>query len=440
MRTLSQLVGRGLLTYGTQVASITAPLRSPPINLEVYLTIPKRTFTAKLVNPHADPTGWPSFHNGVATGLSLRSDSKVVDSSWIIFNKPETPSAEHGGFLLGLGLTGHLRSMVSWHAYPYLEPRHDYTSIGILLGLAASYTGSQDKLLTRILSLNVQALLPDGAFDLNSPPTVQAASLLGIGLVYLGSSNHRMADVALDQIGRNVIPGIEHFADHREAYSFSAACSFGLIMLGRGSRRSGEMESHLVARLRACIVGVSPTLDGPRTAPSETDIDINVTAPGATLALGLMFLKSNRVDVSTLIALPSSPYELDHIRPDLLLIRVLAINMIHWRDIQPTQEWVRSCVPTFILTAYDNKQAMGQIDETIELAFYYIVAGCCFTLGLKYASSISESAHGVLLHYYNVFGGAAALPCEYDTMLYLHTFTDFFNRSLAASSEHSPDV
>jgi anaphase-promoting complex subunit 1 len=126
-----------------------------------------------------------------------------------------------------------------------------------------------------------------------------------------------------------------------------------------------------------------------------------------------MFLKSGRADVSATIRLPQNPYDLDHIRPDLLLIRTLAINMIHWEDVRPTQEWVESRVPSFVSSAWETQRQGGSIDETVRLAYYHIVAGCCFTLGLKYASTINETAHGVLLKYFGVFLNAAAVGCEY---------------------------
>ena len=60
-------------------------------------------------------TDWVNFHNGVAAGLRIsRCNSKVgVDDgltrTWIIYNKPkEKPTHEHAGFLMALGLQGHL--------------------------------------------------------------------------------------------------------------------------------------------------------------------------------------------------------------------------------------------------------------------------------------------------------------------------------------------
>ena len=48
-------------------------------------------------------TGWSSFHNGVAAGLTIAPASQV-DSAWIAYNKPKIPELanEYAGFLMAL--------------------------------------------------------------------------------------------------------------------------------------------------------------------------------------------------------------------------------------------------------------------------------------------------------------------------------------------------
>lgn len=52
------------------------------------------------------------FHNGVAAGLRLAPDLGTVTSTWIAYNQPKKDQAAslnaHAGFLLALGLQGHL--------------------------------------------------------------------------------------------------------------------------------------------------------------------------------------------------------------------------------------------------------------------------------------------------------------------------------------------
>lgn len=51
-------------------------------------------------------------------------------------------STEHAGFLLALGLNGHLKDMPYMNMYEYLIKCHEMISIGLLLGLAATYRGT----------------------------------------------------------------------------------------------------------------------------------------------------------------------------------------------------------------------------------------------------------------------------------------------------------
>lgn len=125
-------------------------------------------------------------------------------------------------------------------------------------------------------------------------------------------------------------------------------------------------------------------------------INTDVTAPGATLALGLMFVRSHKVrpsclciyacmhacfatlctpamnrcnmlkrarlclpppppththhhlqnnqqiqaDVAARLSLPDTHFLLDYVRPDLLLLRVLSRALVMWDDVAPTRAWV----------------------------------------------------------------------------------------------------
>lgn len=53
-------------------------------------------------------------------------------------HKPNSPKADHAGFLLALGLFGLLDSLVRTDIYQHLKSMHDATVIAILLGKSAS--------------------------------------------------------------------------------------------------------------------------------------------------------------------------------------------------------------------------------------------------------------------------------------------------------------
>ncbi|WVR07598.1 hypothetical protein IAU60_004640 [Kwoniella sp. DSM 27419] len=404
-RTLSIPIGQGMFEYGTRSANITDTWDIPLIELSVKIAPANTTLKAEIVSDSAE---WPCFHNGVAAALSISPDCKGLDSSWIVFNRPRVLNAEHGGFLLGLGLTGHLRSLVTYHAFPLMEPRHDFTSVGLLVGLACSYAGSEDLLLTKVLSLHTHALLPLGSMELNASPIIQSSAMVGLGLIYAGSRNLRMAEVSLGEIGRREMPNVEGFQDHQEAYSFSSAMAFGLIMLGRGGATTSEVDRRMLGQMRRYILGDSPAVNGSKGRAASTDVDSNLTGPGATLALGLMYLKTGRGDIADMLEIPQSAFDLDQVRPDLLLLRTMARGLIMWDEITPTIGWIEDQLPAFIRSA-NTKQGKrtSDLELATELAYLNIVSGACFAIGLKYAGTATELAHSNLMSFFGVLSKAA---------------------------------
>ncbi|KIR73652.1 anaphase-promoting complex subunit 1 [Cryptococcus deuterogattii CA1014] len=404
-RTLSITVGQGMFEYGTRVTTITDVWEIPFIELSVKITPGNNVLKAEIVSDSAE---WPCFHNGVSAGLSISPDCKGIDSSWIVFNRPQTLNSEHGGFLFGLGLTGHLRSLLTYHAFPLMEPRHDFTSVGLLLGLASSYAGSGDLLITKILSLHTHALLPLGSMELNASPIIQSTALVGLGLVYVGSRNLRMAEVALSEVGRLDMPNVQGFGEYQESYSFSASMAYGLIMLGRGGSTASEVDRKMLAQLRRCIVGDMTSLDPSKGRSSFPGVDINSTAPGATLALGLAYLKTMRKDVADLLDIPQTAFSLDQVKPEWLLLRTFARALIMWDSVVPTTVWVEEQIPAFILSGMKESKQTGSPDLTIELAYLNIISGAGLAIGLKYAGTATELAHNTILSLYSTLAKAVS--------------------------------
>ena len=398
-RTISQVIGYGMFTLDSKVPSDTDRFEIPSINVGVHM-LPSTT----TVYPEFKLEGltWPTFHQGVAAGLSLKRSSSVINSSWIFFNRPDQPTPAFGGFLFGLGLTGYLRNLETWHLFPNLAQRQDHVSVGLLLGMAASYAGSQDRRLTTMLSAGVAALLPTGSANLNTSPILQSASIFGLGLVHVGSGSHRLAETALSEIGRYDVPGLDEQSEYREVYAFAAACTFGMIMLGRGGRNQ-EHDSHCVARLKSYFVDLQQPEDEAEDNSASGFRDINSTAAGSVLALGLMYLRTGSRDVSDILLPPKNPFELDQIRPDMLIVRTLSYNLILWDQIAPSHAWLNAQFPDFVLQAWKEKAATGIIDEMIEMAYYHIMAGACFAIGLKYAGTMDANAQVLIYEAYELF-------------------------------------
>ena len=347
----------------------------------------------------ADYYTWGEFHNGVAAGLRLSSTATAVDSSWIAFNRPSELTPEHAGFLYGLGLTGHLKEMLTWHTFAYLTPKHDLTSIGVLLGLAAANVGNGDRHVTKLLAVHTPALLPNPSVDLNVSLVTQSAGLAGVGLLYMGTKNRRMAEVCLNQISREDLVQPDLSNEHREAYTYSAALAFGMIMLGKGSSIPADLA--LLTRLNILIHGDTNIFVQKN---ARRRFDINLTSPAATIALGLMYLKTERQDIADMLLIPDTVLALNRIQPSFLLLRTIARSLIMWNSISPTSQWLATQVPQSIATAIEARFAEGkQIDDALELAYYNIMAGCCFAIALKYAGTARQEAYLMIISYFDLY-------------------------------------
>jgi anaphase-promoting complex subunit 1 len=387
----------------------------PTVTREAY-AIPKIEFSIHL-QPHnviiapepnkipQDSLNWGDFHNGVAAALRISPSSNVIDSSWIKFNRPSELTPEHAGFLYGLGLTGHLREMLTWHTFGYLTPKHDLTSIGILLGLSAANVGSGNRHVTKLLAVHTPALLPTPTIDLNVPLITQAAGLVGLGLLYMGSKNRRMAEVCLKQISRNDLTQPDLSNEHREAYAMAAALAFGMVTLGEGSAVPIPADEALVSELRILIHGEAPS--NTRGKRTRAAFDINLTSPAASMALGLMYLRTESQEVADILTIPDTIMALNRIPPNFLLLRTLSRNLILWARIAPTREWVDAQLPPYIINALEERAQGKSIDDAIELAYYNIVAGCCFAIALKYAGTAREEPYIFLINYYDTFSRMA---------------------------------
>lgn len=459
IRTLALPIGRGMFTLRTYKPVIAETFPIPTLCLTGR--VPPRNTTVELthIEVPANIITWPLFHNGVAAGLrACPSASKVIDSSWIMYNRPKSSTSgsssssdatnEHAGFLLALGLNGHLDKLSSMNFYDYLGKGNELTRVAVLLGLAAARKGSMDTAATKMLSIHVEALLPPSSTELDIQPVVQVASVLGIGLLYAESGNSHMAEVLLCEIGRPPGPEMEHYID-RESYALAAGLAFGLITLGKGNQLIGGVSTTASTGSTCSVINSSsanfvtssatcnlPPESGismadqlfnymmgghkkPLTTPQrekyktpsyqirEGDcVNADVTSPGATLGLGMLFFDTGNETVASWVTAPDTQNLLETVRPDFLLLRTLAKGLIMWSSIEPSKEWIDSHIPPVVSQYAFRKldEPNPRIDyETISQAYCNIVSGAALVLGLKFAGTANEDAFKVILKFTKLF-------------------------------------
>uniref|UniRef100_A0A8D3C2N3 Anaphase promoting complex subunit 1 n=1 Tax=Scophthalmus maximus TaxID=52904 RepID=A0A8D3C2N3_SCOMX len=401
-RTMALPVGRGLFTLFSYHPVPTEPLPVPKLNLTGRA--PPRNTMVDLNSGNIDVppnmTGWPSFHNGVAAGLKIAPASQV-DSAWIAYNKPKSPELanEYAGFLMALGLNGHLTKLATLNIHDYLTKGHEMTSIGLLLGVSSAKLGTMDMSITRLLSIHIPALLPPTSTELDVPHNVQVAAVIGIGLVYQGTGHRHNAEVLLSEIGRPPGPEMEYCTD-RESYSLAAGLALGMVCLGHGSNLIGMTDLNVPEQLYQYMVGGHRRAQAganrerhksPSYQIKEGDtINVDVTCPGATLALAMIYLKTNNRSIADWLKPPDTWFLLDFIKPEFLLLRTLARCIIMWDEILPNTEWVKSNIPQIMRGTFDPSEDINM--ETMAQAQDYITAGACMALGLRFAGSANSDA------------------------------------------------
>lgn len=117
-----------------------------------------------------------------------------LDSTWIVFNCPSTEDSanEYAGFLMALGLHGHLTALTDFSLFDYLREKHELTVVGLLLGISAAryasgspsahwdhqvFTllriGTMHTATARLLSIFLPPLYPMGSADMDVSHIIQ---------------------------------------------------------------------------------------------------------------------------------------------------------------------------------------------------------------------------------------------------------------------------
>jgi len=399
--TLAIPAGRGLLYFALRFPLLTQKYHIPGFNLTCVVKPANNTVGVDKSMFPEEKINWAFFHQGVAGGLAISPHAKGIDTSWILFNKPgQDLSNRHAGFLLALGLNGHLKGVAKWVAFKYLTPKHTMTTIGLLLGLAASYIGTMDSLITRLLSVHVTRMMPAGSAELNISRHTQTTGIMGIGLLYCNSQHRRMSENILKEIEATDVD--EEDDDIRdESYRLAAGFALGLINLGKGGDLRGLRDMQLTEKLLTLATAVKGV---------EKVHVLDRSAAGAVVAIALIYLKSEDHIVARKIDIPDTMLQFDYVRPDILLLRTVARNLIVWNDVDPTFDWIRKRLPQ----AYQSRYQLTTVTKlsSRDLPFFSIVAGLCFSLGLRFAGSANLRVRDLLVHYLDQFMRIVRLPVD----------------------------
>lgn len=409
IKTLS--VGRGMYSLSSIPYKSTEQWKTAAICLRIRML-------NNCIIQHREPDSegaemeWPEFHNGVASALQLAIAQDKIESSWLYSQLNKEFTSRHAGLMFGIGLLGQLRHLGKIHAHFYLSTRHSITTIGLLLGISLSFMGSCDAIVKALVSIHLTHTLPVHSRPLKTSMLEQSAALVGLGFVFLASKDRWASRMAFKAIGTESVMTDDSQMLKRECFSLSAALSLGLTCLGKGREAGGlgsELEKDIIPGLERLIKSFSSNAsseeqqtkaqgrskDDKRYTSFEWKPEIFLTTTPASIALALIYLKSNRSDKVAKLPLPESAAQLDEIRPDMLLIRALCRSLIAWDAIRPSSTWLNSTLPTFV--RFGCAREVKEASESCQLAYWSLRLGGIFAIGLKYAGSNDVQARACLM-------------------------------------------
>ncbi|CAI4049724.1 anaphase promoting complex subunit 1 SKDI_14G1530 [Saccharomyces kudriavzevii IFO 1802] len=405
LRTCTNGIGWGAVAYATEKPISTQKWVVQPLNMISVFPDDTKIGVKVPEDIGHDVVKWGQFHAGVSSGLRISKKANGITGSWIAFNKPKELDAYHGGFLLGLGLSGHLKNLEEWHIYNYLSPRNTHISIGLLLGMSSSMKGSMDSKLIKVISVHLVAFLPSGSSDLNIDLKLQTAGIIGMGMLYLNSRHKRMSDSIFAQLVSLLNVNDEMVAD--EEYRLAAGISLGLINLGAGQTKSNEWNSSLLRLGHHLPQDIYYSSDVEQNTMNEElttklleiivstyDVE-NDRIPensqiGAVMAIMFLFLKSNNIEIANVLKVDLRAILKSNVntRPELLMYREWASSMILWDNIGDDVSFIMKDVST------DGK--FGELNTDL-LPTYYTMAGRILAMGIRFASSGNLKIRNVLL-------------------------------------------
>ncbi|KAJ3186825.1 Anaphase-promoting complex subunit 1 [Irineochytrium annulatum] len=448
-RTLASPLGRGLFTCSSAasippqsvfVPELIVSANMPPLNQQVVLD------TSKFP---ADATEWPQFHNGVASGLKFPFDAKEISNSWIHQMQKEMNATVYAGLIFGLGLNGHLRNFESWRV-PQIMNSHEMTGIGVMLGLASSHVGVNNPHVTNVAAVHIPSLSSNVNPKFSS--LIHSASLIALGLNFMGLPHRKYIELLLDEIwSRNYLYD-ESFTSgdaskNVEGHSVAAGIALGMITVGLGDKLDEFEDLNIVDELSRFVHGARSTgrQTGAFSKRIKQPIDLNAgaTSPGATIALGLMFLKTNNPSIAAKLSLPVTKQLLDYSRPDFLMLRTLSRSLVLWDTIEACERWMDGLIPQYVKTDLRDGDRWNASNiganvikgESVRHALYNILAGGCLSIGIRFAGSLNPTVLRLLIRYLDYFDAEVRGIPNVHVKSHQHegvsTFEGKLNRSVA---------
>uniref|UniRef100_A0A9J2PB42 Anaphase-promoting complex subunit 1 n=1 Tax=Ascaris lumbricoides TaxID=6252 RepID=A0A9J2PB42_ASCLU len=446
LRALTQCFGRAALDFRHCVPAMNAPLSVPALCFQGRTHPANTPFEMQQTEMAKAIVEWGAYYNGLAAALRIGDErSCKLDGEWLALSASEQKDSASAGMMYGFGLNGHIAKMNLFTIHELLSAGDRLMSVSVLLGYAASMVATGDRQIHKMLVTHLPFMMGPTLLELHIDPIVQTAALVGLGLLFAKSSNLGILTVLLNEMGKPAPVDQEPWTD-RYSYTLAVGFAIGLISLGGGEELSANipfverypsLQSRLLlmmegGRRSLCVFPTSAPTDvllhgacetvNPHTSQTSNhvmefdSINPHLSSGPATVALGLMYLRTGNEMVAKRMRAPETLSNLEKVRPDHLLLRTLCQSLILWDQIEPTRAYVEELVPPvvrqYVSRFFDEEALLVDEDtaylstimdlETIARSYLYIVAGACFAIAIRFASSCCSDAFKTIMHYLSI--------------------------------------
>ncbi|KAM7533602.1 hypothetical protein Aperf_G00000127576 [Anoplocephala perfoliata] len=102
-------------------------------------------------------------------------------------------------------------------------------------------------------------------------------------------------------------------------------------------------------RQRMALIGQSAILNQSQQIREQDTYNSDMSAPGATIALGFAYLGTANTTVSGWLQAPNSFRELEMVRSDMLALRTISWGLVNFEGVEATIEWIEARIPACIV-------------------------------------------------------------------------------------------
>uniref|UniRef100_A0A158Q8W3 Anaphase-promoting complex subunit 1 n=1 Tax=Elaeophora elaphi TaxID=1147741 RepID=A0A158Q8W3_9BILA len=445
MRNITHAFGRSALDFRSFSPPLSRPRTIPPLNLQGRLhptNAPIELPQSELVKPMIK---WGAFYNAVAAGLCIGDSTSLhLDSEWLAMSINNLQGPEAAGLMYAFGLNGHITSMNLFMIHELLSSGDPVMSIAILLGCGVSRRATADIQMYKMMVTHLPFMMGPTLLELHIDTVIQTAALVALGLLFAQSSHMGILSQLINEIGRPACPDYEPPTD-RYSYSLAAGFAIGLIALGRGEdllssvpfvEQYPAIASRLIVLMEGglrslCVFPSTISAEGASSGNATTassfsqsnhvreseNVNPHLTASPAAVALGLMYLRTENKWAAESLKIPETISAIEEIRPDLILLRTLCRHLVLWNEITASKHWVEQSVPLIVLIykerlfseqlkiddddeEEDLRMLQAAVDkQTIAQTYLNVIAGACFAMAVRFASTWNSEAYNIIWHY-----------------------------------------